>query len=50
MLFGTESLGNIGLPTPVVHAAGTIAATALVAVYFVSKNERRLCGRTSLRL
>ncbi len=26
MFFGTESLGNIGIPVPVSHAAGTLAA------------------------
>ena len=30
MLFGTESLGDIGIPTPVAHAAGAAAAVALV--------------------
>ena len=29
MFFGTESLGNIGLPTPLAHAAGAIAVLAL---------------------
>ncbi len=31
MFFGTESLGNIGLPTPLAHAAGTVAALASLA-------------------
>jgi rhomboid family GlyGly-CTERM serine protease len=30
MLFGTESLGDIGIPTPVAHAAGAAAAVALI--------------------
>jgi rhomboid family GlyGly-CTERM serine protease len=29
MFFGTESLGNIGLPTPLAHAAGAAAVLAL---------------------
>ncbi|MCD4727486.1 MAG: rhombosortase [Pirellulales bacterium] len=29
MFFGTESLGNIGLPTPLAHAAGATAVLAL---------------------
>jgi len=32
MFFGTESLGDIGVPTPVAHAAGAVAALVVVAV------------------
>jgi len=32
MFFGTESLGDIGLPVPVAHAVGTATAVAFVAV------------------
>jgi rhomboid family GlyGly-CTERM serine protease len=30
MFFGTESLGNIGVPIPVAHAAGTLGAVAFL--------------------
>jgi rhomboid family GlyGly-CTERM serine protease len=32
MFFGTESLGDIGVPTPVAHAAGALAALVVVWV------------------
>lgn len=31
MFFGTESLGDVGVPLPVAHAAGTLAAAAFLA-------------------
>ena len=41
MFFGTESLGNIGLPTPLAHAAGAIAVLAL---WISDKAFRREAG------
>jgi rhomboid family GlyGly-CTERM serine protease len=38
MFFGTESLGNIGLPTPLAHAAG---ATAVLALWISHQAFRR---------
>ncbi len=47
-LFGTESLGEIGLPTPIAHAAGTLAALILLGWVLLSPEERLRCGGLTL--
>jgi rhomboid family GlyGly-CTERM serine protease len=45
MLFGTESLGDIGIPTPVAHAAGAAAAVALVCGTMLAQSPTAAADR-----
>ena len=45
MFFGTESLGNIGLPTPLAHAAGALAAAIVLAAPYATLPPFRPCHR-----